>query len=117
MKTLGFHSRLLRFGDIVLRYSAIETDRGKCAVSIRLHRGGRSLYHRRLRTDTVWSLFGRCCYYRGDSGSYITSISNAKSYKHWIEVRPIDRSLIFLIHLIFFSFLYIQNSSILSLLC
>lgn len=81
----------------MLRHSAIETNRSERVVSVGLYRGGRSLHYRRSRTDTVRSVFGRRCYYRGNSGSYITSISNKKSYKHWTEVRSIDKSLIYLI--------------------
>jgi len=78
----------------MLRHSAIETDRGESTVSVRLHCGRRSLYYRRLRTNTVRSVFRRRCYYRGDNGSYIKSISNAKSYKHWTQVWPTDERLI-----------------------
>lgn len=81
----------------MLRHSAIETDRSERVVSIGLYRGRRSFYHRRLRTDTVRSVFGRRCYYRGNSSSYITSISNEKSHKHWTEIWPTDESLIYLI--------------------
>lgn len=76
-------SRLLRFGSTVLRHSAIETDRGERAISVGLHRGWRSLHHRWSCTDTIRFIFGRRCHYRGDNGSYITSISNAEPYKHW----------------------------------
>lgn len=81
----------------MFRHSAIETDRGESTVSVGFHRGRWSFYHRRSRTDTIRFVFRRRCYYGGNSGSYITSIGNSKSYKYWTEVRPIDKSLIYLI--------------------
>lgn len=74
----------------MLRYSALETDRGECPVSVGLYRGGRTFHYRRLRTDIVWFVFRRCCHYRGDSGSYVTGISDAEFNKDRTEIRLAD---------------------------
>lgn len=94
MKYFGFYySCLLHSGNTVLWYSAIKADCGECVVSIGLYRGGRSFHHCRSRANIIWSVFRRCCHYCGNSSSCVTSISDAKSHKHWIEIWFIDRSL------------------------
>lgn len=90
----------------MLRHSAIETDRGESTVSVGLHHGRRSLYYRRSCADTIRSVFGRCCHYRSNNGSYIKSIGNTESYKHWTKVWPTDR---ILIHNTLLSLVYTHN--------
>jgi len=68
-------------------HSAIKTDCGECAVPIGFYCSGWSFHDRRLRAHIIQSIFGRCCYHRGNNGGYIAGFGNAESHEYRIKIR------------------------------